>query len=91
MKSYTYKRLKTPPQLKLDLDDIVIKLEKNGRAIPNNPLATRTLSTEFRVPRHKGDIMFTKDNLTKQTVIVIHPNKKLVRNKKTTVKFYPKY
>lgn len=91
MKSYTYKRLRTPPELKLDLDNIVIKLEKNGRAIPNNPVATRTLSTEFRVPKKNGDIIFAKDKRTKQTVIMIHPNKKLVRNKKTTVKFYPKF
>ena len=91
MKSYTYKRFKTPKHLKLDLDNIVIKLEKNGCAIPKNPVATRTLSTQLRIPKQNGDIRFAKDKLTNETIIIVNPNKKLVRDKPSTVRFYPKY
>jgi len=91
MKSYTYRRLNFPPELKVDLDNLVMNLENTGRAFSLNPRATQTLSRELRVPKQKGDIIFAKDKRTQKTVIVVNPNKKLVRNKVHTIKFYPKY
>ena len=80
MRSIYYKKLRTPKNIAMDMDKIIIDLERNGRSISRNPNATRALSKRLRVPKQYGEIIFAKDRTRQRTVIMIHPKKKLVRS-----------
>jgi hypothetical protein len=79
MKSIFYTKLKTPKKIRLDIDNIILDLEKNGRCVTNNSVAVQSLSRRLSYPKAHGDIIFAKDRYRQRTVIMIHPEKKLVK------------
>jgi len=73
------KRRNMPDHIQKALDNIMIQLEKYGRAFSSNAQAVRYLSYCFQKPRNDKLIYIGWDRRWRKSIIVLSPSVTLVR------------
>ena len=86
-KSHLPYRMKTDPEIRHAIDNILSQLELYGRAFTSNGTASRVLSRYFSEPVNNGHIYFTWNKKHEKSIITIPPSIHLTRTKDNRIRF----